>query len=316
MQQGLAKQYGPLPKDKDAFTARCRLLQSWYRVEMLGQECGPWRRGAQPVGSSLVDGESTGANFISETAFEYAKQRVADKAENHDLTIEEFRLFNNMLSSQPMCFNLFAEFRAAVQETRPDATKVLAAIFSSSLIKSVTDVIVEMIPTPTKNYINDKTAFDAAIFYTDPNGQPGLASIETKYTDKLGKNPASKPDVQFELVRRLGVFTADALAHYEERGGFDQIVRNLLLTIAYAEKHGLATAANYVLAPSADVETPERIAELQSRLTEPYRDKIEWLPLEQVVERGQTADALWAADHLKQFYRRYLDFTPIDSLSQ
>jgi hypothetical protein len=68
MQQNTVEQYGPFPKDKDALTAWCRLLQSWYRVEVLGHECGPWRRETQPVGSSLVDGKTTGANFISEMA--------------------------------------------------------------------------------------------------------------------------------------------------------------------------------------------------------------------------------------------------------
>jgi hypothetical protein len=71
-----------------------------------------------------------------------------------------------------------------------------------------------------------------------------------------------------------------------------------------------------VLAPEADIETPERFAELQSRITEPYQDKIEWLPLEQVVERGQTITAPWAADHLKQFHSRYLDFSPFESLDK
>jgi hypothetical protein len=208
--------YGPLPTDGDSLTRRCRLLQSWYRVEVLGlSECGPWCVGKTLVGNCLVGGEASGKNFISEAALAYARQRVTDKVDNRSLLIEEYRLFNNMLSSQPMCFNLFSDIRAAVLADEPAGTDVLSAVFQSSPIAKVRDVVVEMIPTPTDEYIDDKTAFDAAVFYDDADGRPCLASIETKYTDKLGKNPANRPAMQFALAERIGLFTEEGLALYK-----------------------------------------------------------------------------------------------------
>jgi hypothetical protein len=50
----------------------------------------------------ISGGEVSGKNFLMKEAFEYAKKRVAKKSKNE--TIDGFRLFNNLLSSQPMTF--------------------------------------------------------------------------------------------------------------------------------------------------------------------------------------------------------------------
>ena len=265
------------------------------------------------MGSSLPNGEASGANFISPEAFTYAKQRVADKKSNTDLTIDKFRLFNNMLSSMPMCFNLFADFRAAVKAGDAAGAKVLAAIFASSPIHRVEDVVVEMIPQPTHQYIDDKTAWDAAVIYTDKAGRRGLASIETKYTDKLGGNKAAKEGRKMDIAKRLGVFSPEGLRRYSENG-FDQVARNLLLTLAYADKHALVCARNYVLAPRDDEEAPSVVAQMRERLAPPYKDSIEMLPLETVVERGLACADEFFADHMGRFRKRYLDFIRIDHL--
>jgi hypothetical protein len=308
------EKYGPIPPDRDAFKRQCRLLQCWYRVEVLKiKECGPWQPNANCVGSSLLNAESSGANFMSRAAFEYAKERVADKQQNADLTIDEFRLFNNMLSSMPMCFNLFSDFRVAIQSGDSNANHILTSIFSTSPISRVTDVVVEMIPQPISDYIDDKTAWDAAVFYTDADGKQGLASIETKYTDKLGANRASKQRKKFDVAERLGIFTEKGLDHYASHG-FDQVARNLLLTLAYADKHQLSHAKNYVLSPADDREAPAAVAQLRERLSQKYADSIELLSLETVVERGLQVAGPTLAEHLKRFHRRYLDFSQIAHL--
>ena len=310
----LHAQYGYQPRDPSRFTRRCRLLQSWYRVEVARQsECGPWRPGASAVGSSLADGQVTGANFISPIAFAYAKERIADKRHNPDLTIDEHRLFNNMLSSQPMCFNLFADLRAGLQAGWPNATDVLAAMFAESGIDTVASVEVEMIPHPTSDYIDDKTAFDALVLFTGRDGRNGIAAIETKYTDKLGGNVASRQDRKFALVDELDLFTAEGRAWYAERG-FDQITRNLLLTLAFARRHTIDNAINFVLGPADDQDTPALVDELSARLAPQYRDRLLWLPLEKAVERGLSVPCSYYADHLRRFHRRYLDFSQIQHL--
>ncbi len=306
--------YGSQPNDASALTRKCRLLQSWYRVEVAGQtECGPWRVGASPVGSSLVGGEVSGANFISPAAFAYAREKVAEKRINPDLTIDEHRLFNNMLSSQPMCFNLLADVRFALQANWPGTTHLLAAMFAESRMARIKSVDVEMIPRPVSAYVDDKTAFDALILFDDKHGNQGMAAIETKYTDKLGGNIASKQDRKFALAANLQLLTKEGTSWYRERG-FDQIARNLLLTLAFAHRHGIHTASNYVLGPINDVQTPRMVADLNAHLTPAYQNCVKWLPLEDAVKRGLTVADAYFGDHLHRFHRRYLDFSQIEHL--
>lgn len=306
--------YGHQPHDPSSLTRKCRLLQSWYRVEVAKQsECGPWRAGTAPVGSSLVAGESSGANFISPAAFAYAKEKVAEKEVNRDLTIDEHRLFNNMLSSQPMCFNLFADLRLGLRAGWPNAGEVVAAMFMESRIAGVESIEVEMIPRPSSEYIDDKTAFDALVLFHGQDGKSGLAAIETKYTDQLGGNVASKQDRKFALAAELNLLTQDGLAWYAERG-FDQVARNLLLTFAVARRRNIENAINYVLGPDHDQATPAMIRDLKERLAPEYRDRVVWLSLERVIERGLAAAGGYYADHLLRFRKRYLDFDQIGHL--
>ena len=308
------ERYGPQPRDPSPLRRKCRLLQSWYRVEVLGEaDCGPWRKGGRKVGSTLLDGNRSGANFLSPAAFAYAREKVAEKESNPDLTLDEYRLFNNMLSSMPMCFNLFADFQTRVRSGSVKAARTLAAMFRESPMATVETVEVEMIPRPTADYIDDKTAFDAAILFRDADGRRGIASIETKYTDKLGGNTASRQGRKHALAEQLGLFTEAGCAWYGEHG-FDQVARNLLLTLAYARKHDVPHAVNYVLAPAEDEEAPAAVTSLRSRLAEPYRDRIVWLTLEQAVERGLAVAGGSLAEHLTRFRRRYLDFTQIAPL--
>ena len=92
-------------KDK-RFTARMRFHQSWYRSKVLRVPYGIGPRSSNTTlyGNMLThaDGER-GLNFLTPHIFEVAKRRLAMKK----AAIEPFRLFCNMLSSQPMCFNLF-----------------------------------------------------------------------------------------------------------------------------------------------------------------------------------------------------------------
>lgn len=308
------RRYGPLPKDSSRLKRKCRLLQSWYRFERLREpDCGPWREGQRPVGSTLVDGERTGSNFLSPAAFACAQEKVAEKATNPDLTLDAYRLFNNMLSSMPMCFNLFADLREGVNAGFPAAWRVLAAIFAESPIAAVDAVEVEMLPRPTERYIDDKTAFDAAVTFRDVSGPAGIATIETKYTDRLGGNRAGREERKFALARELDLFTPDGAAWHREHG-FDQVARNLLLTLAYAHVEGLAHATNYVLGPAEDGEAPRAVQSLRGRLAPAFRDAILWLPLEQAVERGLAAADGFFADHLERFRARYLDFGQVEHL--
>src|SRR4051812_48473824 len=101
-------EWGSQYSGDDTFTRKCRLLQSWYRYNVLSQPeygFGPEKNGPNKFGNFLVNGENTGKNFLLPDIFEYARFRK--RFEKSGETIGEYRLYNNMLGSQTMCFNLF-----------------------------------------------------------------------------------------------------------------------------------------------------------------------------------------------------------------
>ena len=128
-------------------------------------------------------------------------------------TIEEYRLFNNLLSSQPMAFNLFCPLIQLMHEGKEAlVTQIVQAIFPTIAIGRVTEVGLEYLHTDIENYLGDKTAMDAIIRYHDPSGRPCFIAIETKYTDVLGENSASRTERQKALISQLQYFQPEAEA--------------------------------------------------------------------------------------------------------
>ena len=175
--QGIGPQYG---RD-NRLAARIRFHQSWYRARVLGL---PWGTGPMPhskreLGSMLTreDG-AAGRNFLSPELFELGQARIAEKTG----TVDEFRLRHNMLSSQPMCFNLFGYLELNLDL----ATRTFAALDSD--VAQVTDVRMEYAPEPAADYLADRTAFDAFIAYERKGGGKGFFGIETKLTEKFSQN--------------------------------------------------------------------------------------------------------------------------------
>lgn len=297
---------GPDCASDDSFMRKCRQKQSHYRATVLNEPygVGPGPRG-RPYGNMLVNGEATGSNFVSDAAFLYAKQRALDKAICPELTIEEYRLFNNMLSSMPLCFNLFADLRALLLTNERACTIALKALFPEiEWIESVLHIAVEFIPTPTSDYIDDKTAFDAFILVQDAHGRRGLIAVETKYTDLLGSNSAKKTERKDEIVRRDGLF-APTLAEKLLENGYSQLYRNFLLTYAYAKRHAIPHWVNVTISPSSDLKSRDEIVELAQGLTR-FQQNLQKVDLEAFIERGAACGATVIEEVYRKICARYL----------
>jgi len=300
---------GPQVADESGLKRLCRLQQSWYRAERLGNPAyGPHKPGGRVVGSALLEGELTGDNFISQAVLAYVREKLEEKrTRNPDLTIERFRLFNNMLSSQPMCFNLFSDLRSGVLRSDDAAARIVRAMFEDVPIATVDAIEVENLPQPLAEYIKDKTAFDASIHFTDPAGAPGIVTIETKYTDALGKGSASEVKHQVKLMEDWELCTPAGLDHFRCTG-IPQIARNLLLTIAVQKRHGLSFATNFVVGLQEDASVSKAVAALRARLAAPYQERVQVLQLEGLVMRARKCSSGVYDDVFQRFWERYLDF--------
>ncbi|WP_094389606.1 hypothetical protein [Prevotella sp. P4-119] len=197
-------------KTDNAFTRKARLLQAMHRKES-GSPCGSiTKKGTTYFHPNLAtDGSDTGCNFLSQEIFEYAKWRIEQKKAYE--TINEDRLFNNFLSSQPMAFNLFVPLMniAHTDEGRSKLAKVVAGQVTnsdSSTFNKITEVGIEFIPPYYSGCLNDKTAMDAYFLYERTDGKHGIIAIETKYTDILGTNPASNPSFAIrQATENIGI---------------------------------------------------------------------------------------------------------------
>lgn len=282
-----------------------RLKQSDYRENVLKEPCGvgPHRNSKDTHGNMLVNGEITGSNFISNVAFKYAKQKVLDKEVNKFLTIDEYRLFNNMLSSMPMCFNLFADLRQMLIDDYIEATRVVKGLFKEiSWIEKVCFIDIEFIPLPIEKYINDRSAFDAIIIAQDKFGNKGIIGIETKYTDILGENTSAETVQKSKLAS--GLFSK-GLQEELKNNGYKQIHRNLSLTYSFAKENGYKYYHNVIISPEDDEISTIEINELRKNMKTP-EDSLFKISLEDFVNRGILCDNKQFQSLMTRFNLRYL----------
>ena len=247
------------------FTEQCRKLQSCFR-EKNGWEMGvgPYRSSKKLQINMIVDGENTGHNFVNDFAFKYAKDRVNHKQNNE--TFDEYRLFNNLLSSQPMAFNLFCPF--------------------IEMFEKVEKVELEYLHTDIENYLNDKTAMDAIIRYIDKEGKKSFIAIETKYTDVLGTNSASKTMLHKEWIKRLAEFKKESEEELlNNKKLISQIYRNFLLAECYRVLEGANNCYSVVLAPAQHPTTKEEVKSLKEELKPEFQYKITSVTLEDFIEK-------------------------------
>ena len=268
------------------FTEKCRAKQGAFREE-IGEPMGvgPWKSSTHKHTNMITNGEVTGKNFVNQFAFNYAKKRVANKQKNE--TIDEFRLFNNLLSSQPMAFNLFCPFIQLLEEGKTKlVSTIFQAIFPKMGIKEVTEVGLEYLHTDIENYLNDRTAMDAIIRYLDTDGRPSFIAVETKYTDVLGTNIGTEKTRYKEWIKRLNVFkpeTEEALLNGSKP--ISQIYRNFLLTESYGIMEKAGRYYSVVLSPAQHPTTIEEVSSLKDELKPEYQYKVSSISIEYFIKQ-------------------------------
>ena len=308
-------------KTDNAFTRKARLLQAIHRKES-GSPCGSiTKRGTTYYHPNLAtDGSETGCNFLSQEIFEYTKWRIKQKKAYE--TINEDRLFNNFLSSQPMAFNLFVPLMniAHTDEGRSKLAKVVTEQIinsDSSTFCKITKVGIEFIPPYYKECLNDKTAMDAYFLYETPDGKHGIIAIETKYTDILGTNPASNPSFAIrQATENIGIsqlLTDEGIAGITKRDiKLSQVYRNFLLTETVRLHEHLDDSISIILSPKENISNEEDESCLIAILKDEYKYKFQSVTLESFV--SALIREFPDIDIFREFEKRYLDFEQVEKL--
>ncbi len=163
-------------------TRRVRLHQGWWRLNVLNQIAGdhPITKG-KTVCNTILNGEISGDNFITPTTLKIVKETLINRTAEDGGKIEEVRLFNNLLSSQPLSFNFFAE----LENNKDLGLKILQIWWKD--ISKLNHVLFEF--SPKKNYTKDGSAFDVA-FDVQFGNKRGFIGLECKYTDTFSYKPS------------------------------------------------------------------------------------------------------------------------------
>lgn len=297
---------GPQSKSDSVFARKARLLQSYYRCDVLKSDFGygPYTTSKSEYGNMLINGEKTGENFISSEIFEYASFRVRNKKKFE--TIDEYRLFNNMLSSQPMCFNLFYPIRELFEKDFATASRLLALSFPHLNIKRALSIELEYLPSPIDHYLNDRTAFDALVTYVDHSGKRNLLAIETKYVEKLGKNISSDLSTQIEFAKESKIFSSEGMAGV--RMGLPQLGRNFLLAQKVKEVDRFDEAYAVVISPKENNSSMKEIEDFKKLLNDEYQKHLFFLSLEDFTEKIEKNCTGNLKSWIHKFKTRYLGF--------
>lgn len=209
------------------FSAYARLLQSKWREEK-----------GYPMDSKMKYGnyldlafaKETKANFLTENIRQLVSKEVA-KAKLNKALIGEPRIWYNLLSSQPLCFNLFGELHFNLDL----ASKLFRKLFPDR-VESVTAIKFEFSPARGNNeYTGDHSSFDVFIEYRK-NDKKGFIGIEVKYAESLKEESKEKAEKNFrqryvELTEQSNKFKPDSLDLLKQPP-LSQIWRDHLLSIA------------------------------------------------------------------------------------
>ena len=187
--------FGPQYKRDTQFTARMRFHQSWYRASILKLPygIGPKKHSKNKYGSMLTEQDGRrGKNFLSDEIFLLAK----DRFDQNTGMVDEYRLFQNMLSSMPMCFNLFGPLKLDLGL----GSRLLKALLPGT-VSEVTNILFEFHPTPRKHYLNDRTAFDIFVEFLDMEGALAFIGIEVKLTEPFSQAQHENPMYDFWMEK-------------------------------------------------------------------------------------------------------------------
>jgi len=295
MKNELKKLIGTLPSES-GFKKRMRFHQGWWRAFVLAEKEGnhPVRK-EEVVCNTILNGQTSRKNFLSPKIFEAVKQTIQEKQVANSGLLEEDRLFNNLLSSQPLCFNFFGELKIdtdfALQVLRqfwPELTKVKRVMFEFA---------------PLENYTNDNSAFDVA-FEVMADKQSGFVGLECKYTDTFSPTEYDKAEYRHIFNQsKEKVFAA----RYEEftAARFNQLFRNQLIAEALTQNSHYHFVYTGLFCHQDDRSALQTGAEFQSMLKN--GDNIfKVVTYQDIIEKIQQLEISWGRRELSMLlWARY-----------
>lgn len=288
---------GPQSDGDPVDVARHRFHQSWYRAFVLGVSAGtgPQQHSTTLYGNMLTaeDG-AAGRNFLTDHIGQVAEARISDGG-----TVEPFRCRHNMLSSQPMCFNLFGHLKVRT---------TLAAAFVTAIVGRPVEIEDDGVTIEdSPGHLGDATGLDASIRYRTHDGRRGVLGIETKLTEQFSPKVYgldSKPAYWRYSQAPDAPFRSDQLERLTD-SRWNQLWRNQLLCEAIKDYESRDLADQVVVFPAGMPATAALIEQYAELLARP--DAVHMRTLPEVLVDVEPAVANTDRPWLDAFRTRYID---------
>lgn len=278
-----------------------RLQQGWWREVMLDARPG-YHRASDPdrlVVSTIDRTCHPDTNFLSPQAAEAAADRLATRSDAG--IVDEDRLRYNLLSSQPLCVNLFGHFRrnpAGLERWVTHVTEGSAA--------AVVRVELEWAPPPADHF-DGGSAFDAFVEYRTKSGGRGFVGVECKYAEHLPTSDVKKVREPYITWTKEHPSWAEGAEARLDKKGLRQFWINTLLAESVLERGGFDEGVAVVAACSADAGAHSAFEAIAGEFAGSV--PLRWEPYESIVDLVDGG-----ADWHERFVRRYLDCGPIAHL--
>ena len=294
----LAKRFHALEAvDKSDFQRAARTLEVGVHKSKSGE---------RPLGSRLIMpwAEETLANYMTDTIRQVVREEVMDKEKSRGKLFGRPRIFNDLLSSQPLCFNLFGELRKDLE--------LATAVFNdltSGRVRSVTSIEFEESPgRGDVRYTGDNSAFDVFVTFKTSGGGSGFIGIEVKYHENLIGAAATHRPRYDEVADMMGCFDSNKLEDLKSQP-LQQVWRDHLLAGALRSVGPYEDGFFVFLYPRDNPHCAGAITQYAESLTN--RESFEAWTLEDVTSGIKRHTG---KDWVDAFYDRYLNFAKLDDV--
>jgi hypothetical protein len=291
------KRHRVLVSSDTVFRRRARLLQALWREDQ-GIPIGIHK--CQPLGSRIAMpfAEEALANYLTDNIRDVVRREVLDPVRSKGKLFRAPRIFDDLLSSQPLCFNLFGELSLDL----PFASAVIATL-TGGRVHRVTAIEFEYSPgRGDTRYTSDKSAFDVFVEYLDAGGLRGFLGIEVKYSEDLKQKPGQHRPRYEQVAKAMGAFV-DPEAAELRAAPLQQVWRDHLLAGSLLVRGDYDLGAFVFLYPRDNAECHAAVTRYRTHLSSEATFAA-WT-LEEVVGALKAAGA---GPWVQSFEARYLDW--------
>ena len=260
--EDLPRSHHAFVKSDNPFQRAVRLRQALWR-EKRGYPIGLHR--GVPLGTRLLmpGAEEHLWNYLTDGIRDVVRAEVLDPRRSEGKLFARPRIFDDLLSSQPLCFNLFGELKRDLSL----ASRVLGRL-APSRVKTVHRIEFEYSPgRRDPRYTADRSAFDVYVEYESIGGKKGFLGIEVKYHENMNDALAPHRDRYDQVAQGMGCFHANHLPDLRMKP-INQLWRDHMLAGSMLLADGRKEGTFVVLYPSENSHAAAAIQKYQACLAD------------------------------------------------